>query len=176
MHPHSTNDTCKSRQREAQGQLKLYSAALWRRMYARYGSSEEEAPGHCRPPQGEPREETEGMADENAAEEEGHAPRQRTFTMMPWLSRTASTYRPEPAHVAHSTAPLAWQPGQRGLLPMAREPLGSPVGLSIFSSGMPAAHTTPQRPRYILSCTPMACPAEHTYGSRLGFGHTYGIH
>jgi hypothetical protein len=33
-------------------------------------------------------------------------PRHLTLTMMPWLSRIESTYRPDPLQVAHRIAPL----------------------------------------------------------------------
>lgn len=64
-------------------------------------------------------------------------PRQRTLTMIPWLSSMESTYSPVPEHVAHSTAPLASQSGHLGLFPIGRIPFGKPVGGSIFSSGIP---------------------------------------
>lgn len=40
-------------------------------------------------------------------------PKQRTLTMMPWLSIMESTYRPVPEQVAQSNAPLASQQVQR---------------------------------------------------------------
>jgi hypothetical protein len=68
---------------------------------------------------------------------ENCVPRQRTLTMIPWLSSIESTYSPVPEHVAHSTAPLASHNGHRGLFPIGRIPFGKPVGGSIFSSGIP---------------------------------------
>lgn len=55
---------------------------------------------------------------------------------MPWLSIMESTYRPEPAQVAQSTAPLAWQSVHRELLPIAFSSKDNPTGFSIISSGI----------------------------------------
>lgn len=63
-------------------------------------------------------------------------PRQRTLTMIPWLSNIESTYRPEPEQVVHSTAPLAWQSVQRRLFPITFSESESPTGFSILSSGI----------------------------------------
>jgi len=62
-------------------------------------------------------------------------PRHLTFTMIPWLSSIESTYKPEPAQVAHSTAPLASQLVQGGLSPTFFFSTFKPVGLPISSSG-----------------------------------------
>lgn len=44
-------------------------------------------------------------------------PKHRILTMIPWLSIIESTYKPEPEHVAQSTAPFASHSGHLVLSP-----------------------------------------------------------
>lgn len=64
-----------------------------------------------------------------------YLPRQRTLTIMPWLSNIESTYRPEPEQVVQRMAPLASQSMHRGLFPMTFSAKDIPIGFSILSSG-----------------------------------------
>lgn len=66
---------------------------------------------------------------------QAYLPRHLTFTMIPWLSSIESTYKPEPAHVAHSTAPFASQLEQGGLSPTIFFSKFRPDGFPISSSG-----------------------------------------
>lgn len=63
-------------------------------------------------------------------------PRQRTLTMIPWLSSIESRYKPEPEQVAQRTAPFASHSEHRNLSPMFFSAKDKPVGFSIISSGM----------------------------------------
>jgi hypothetical protein len=55
--------------------------------------------------------------------------------MIPWLSNMESTYKPEPAQVAHSTAPLVSQLMQGGFFPTFFFSKSKPAGVPISSSG-----------------------------------------
>lgn len=69
-------------------------------------------------------------------QEKANLPKQRTFTMIPWLSNMESTYNPEPEQVVQRTAPLASQSMHRGLFPIAFSAKDVPTGFSILSSGI----------------------------------------
>lgn len=69
-------------------------------------------------------------------EREGNLPKQRTLTIMPWLSNIESTYKPEPEQVVQRTAPFALQSVHREFSPITFSAKDIPIGFSILSSGI----------------------------------------